>query len=157
LPDHQSPVIQFTIRTLMITVGITALLCYLGRFFGDRLFFGLLPVISLLMARGYRALRPPDHRFTPWEAILVGLSCLAAVAPVVALRLAWMMGPAATTADHVQGFLILAAAGVTPLAIFLLSTWLVRLAGTTSPTAPQSAPGSAFDASQSPDKPARGS
>jgi hypothetical protein len=159
LPDHQrqSPAIQFTIRTLMISVAIAALVFYLGRFFGDRLFFGLLPVISALMARGYRSLKPPGHRFTRWEAILVGLSCLAALSPVVALRLAWMMGPAATTVEHFQGFFILAAAGVSPLAIFLFSTWLVRLAGTSSLITPIDLTDSTFDPPESSDQPTQGS
>ena len=38
---------------------------YLRRFLAGRLFFGLLPLIALLLARGYRALKPPDHRLTP--------------------------------------------------------------------------------------------
>jgi hypothetical protein len=50
------------------------------------------------MGLGYRKLRPPDHRFTAREQIMVGVTCLAALSPAVALRLVWMMGPAATMA-----------------------------------------------------------
>jgi hypothetical protein len=108
----------------MVCVAITALLCYLGRLFSDRLFFGLLPIFSALLARGLRRLRPPGYRFTPRDQILAGLTCLAVLSPAIALRLAWMMGPAASTLEHVQGFFILLAAGVAPLAIFLIMAWL---------------------------------
>jgi hypothetical protein len=108
----------------MVCVAIAALLCYLGRFFGDRLFFGLLPIFSALVGWAFRKLRPPGYRFTPREQILADLTCLAVLSPVVALRLAWMMGPAASTLEHVQGFFILLAAGVAPLAIFLFIIWL---------------------------------
>ncbi len=111
----------------MVCVAIAALILYLGRFFEDRLFFGLLPVFTLLMARGYRTLKPPNHRYSPREQIMVGLACLAVLSPAIALRLAWMMGPAASTAQHVQGFFMLLAAGVAPLAIFLFCTWLWHL------------------------------
>ncbi len=43
----------------MIAVAIAALSFCFGRFFGERLFFGLLPVISLLVSRGFRALKVP--------------------------------------------------------------------------------------------------
>jgi hypothetical protein len=108
----------------MVCVAIVALLCYLGRFFGDRLFFGLLPIFSALLARGLRMLRPPGHRFTPRDQILAGLTSLAVLSPAIALRLAWRMGPAASTLEHVQGFFMLLAAGVAPLAIFLIIIWL---------------------------------
>jgi hypothetical protein len=108
----------------MVCVAIVALLCYLGRLFGDRLFFGLLPIFSALLARGLRRLRPSGHRFTPREQILAGLTCLAVLSPAVALRLAWMRGPAASTLEHVQVFFILLAAGVAPLAIFVIIIWL---------------------------------
>jgi hypothetical protein len=48
----------------MLCVAIAAVFLYFGRFFGDRLFFGLLPVSAVLMARGYRRLKAPEHRFT---------------------------------------------------------------------------------------------
>jgi hypothetical protein len=130
LNDHRSPTVQFTLRSLMIGVAIAAILVYLGRLFGDRLFFGLLPVVAALMGRGFRKLKPPEHRSTPREGIMVGLLCLAILSPAVALRLAWMMGPAASTKQHIEGFLMLLAAGVAPLAIFLFLIWLWRLVET---------------------------
>ena len=87
LASHRSPAIQFTLRSLMIGVAIAALLVYLGRLLGDRLFFGLLPVVAALMGVGYRKLKPTDHRSTPREGIMVGLLCLAILSPAVALRL----------------------------------------------------------------------
>jgi hypothetical protein len=141
----------------MVCVAIAALLLYLGRFFGDRLFFGLLPVLTLLMARGYRSLKPPGHRFTPRDQIMVGLSGLAVLAPAVALRLAWMMGPAASTAEHVKGFFIVLAAGVAPLTIFLFCTLLWRLSDANPSFRSTDATGSALDASQTPDETTRAS
>jgi hypothetical protein len=114
----------------MVCVAIAALLCHLGRFFGDRLFFGLLPIFSALVGWAFRKLRPPGYRFTPREQILAGLTCLAVLSPVVALRLAWMRGPAASTLEHVQIFFVLLAAGVAPLAIFLFIIWLSTINGT---------------------------
>jgi hypothetical protein len=157
VPDHRSPAIQFTIRSLMISVPIAALLVYLGRFFGDRLFFGLLPVISALMARGFRALKPPDHRSTPREAILVGLLCLAVLSPAIALRLTWTMGPAASMTEHIQGFFMLLAAGVAPLAIFLVCILLWRLSDARPPLRPTEVPNSEFDALPTTHEPTRGS
>jgi hypothetical protein len=130
LSDQRSPLVQFTLHSLMIAVAVAAVILYLARVFGDRLFFGLLPVLAALMGRFSRTLKPPDHRFTAREKITVGLSCLAAPSPRAALKLVWMMGPAASTGEHVQGFVILAAAGVAPWAIFLFSTWLLRVVAT---------------------------
>jgi hypothetical protein len=49
----------------MLCVSVAALLLYLVRLFGDRVFFGLLPLGSVLIGRGVRRLKPPDHRFSP--------------------------------------------------------------------------------------------
>lgn len=126
MAEHPIPRIQFTLRSLMICVAVAALLMFLERYFGDRLFFGLLPVFAALLALGLRRLKPPGHHFSPREQIQAGLICLAAITPAAALRLVWMMGPAASTFEHIQGFLILVAAGAAPLAIFLFVTTLLR-------------------------------
>jgi hypothetical protein len=145
LPDRQSPAIQFTLRSLMLCVAIAALLLYLVRLFGDRVFFGLLPLVSVLIGRGVRRLKPPDHRFSPRDQILVGLLCLAVLSPAIALRLTWMMGPGASVADHIEGFFMLLGAGVAPLAIFLACTLLWRLSDAQPPLRPTEVPDSELD------------
>ena len=142
----RSPAIQFSLRTLMLSVAIAALLLYLVRLFGDRLFFGLLPVVSVLIAWGYRKLKRPDHRFSPRDQILVGLLCVAVLSPAVALRLTWMMGPAASTLQHVQGSFILLAASLAPLAIFLFCTLLWSQSNARPPLRATEAQNSEFDA-----------
>jgi hypothetical protein len=157
LPDQRPPAIQFTLRSLMVCVAIAALLLYLVRLFGDRLFFGLLPIFSILIARGVQRLNPPDHRFSPRDQILVGLLCLAVLAPAIALRLSWMMGPAASTTEHIQGFFILLAAGVAPLAIFLVCTLLWRLSDPRPPFRSTEVQDSEFDAPPTTEELTRGS
>ena len=111
----------------MICVAVAAVLLFLGRYVGERLFFGLVPVFAALIGSGLRRLKPSGHRFTPREAILAGLVSLAVVTPAVALQLVWMMGSTASTTDHIVGFLMLTGAGVAPLAVFLLILLVLRL------------------------------
>jgi hypothetical protein len=115
-----------SISGLMIAVAVVALLLFFEAYLGDRLFFGLLPVLAAIIGIGYRRLKPPDHRVTPSERIMVGLAALAILSPSVALRLAWMRGPSVGLSDRFMAFFIVLAAGVAPLSIFLLSAWLLR-------------------------------
>jgi hypothetical protein len=115
-----------TIATLMAVVAAAAFLMYLLRSYGYRLLFGLLPVLPMLVGMGFRRLKPPGYRLTVQDGLMVGLANLAIVSAAMALLLAAMMGPVGAT-ERLKAFLIVVAAGVAPLAVFLISTGILRL------------------------------
>ncbi len=119
---------RMTTAMLLAAVAVIAILLVFERYAGNRLFFGVLPALAALMGIGFKKLQPPGHRTTVWEMIVVGLVCFAILALAIALKMVAVLGPAVDASERARAFLILLAAGVAPLLVFLVSTWLLRLA-----------------------------
>jgi hypothetical protein len=116
-----------TIGELMLAVAAIGLVCWLETAAPDRVFFGSLPFLIMVVPLGYRRTKPAGYRPSPSERILVGLMGLAAIAPVFALRMVTHMGSEPIRlSDRVSLFFGLVVAGTFPLVVFVLSGLLSR-------------------------------
>jgi hypothetical protein len=116
-----------TIGGLMLAVAAIGVVCWLETAAPDRVFFGSLPFLAMVVPFGFRRMKPAGYWASPSERILVGLLGLAAISPVVALRLVTHMGSAPVSlSNRVTLFFGLVAAGAFPLVVFVLSGRLLR-------------------------------